>query len=896
MTYPLISEYVESILNAEDNFKELTHLRPVLNADGTPYMTGGNFAQIFKMQDADTGKLYAVKCFLREQERREENYQRICEELAHVDSPYMVKVHYYEKELYVHTTGSEETEFPVLLMDWVEGVSLDKYLRDNIDDVFELELLTWNFKQLAVWLLEQPFAHGDLKPDNIIVREDGSLVLVDYDGMYVPAMQGENARELGSPDFRHPNRTERDFDKHIDDFPIASILLSLKAIALKPKLLDEYGANDRLLFSEADYRDLSKSAIWHKLILLINSKAFVAFYNVFVMVYAKFVRSKLFIKQLEEIDHEIENVNIQSYLYNLFRLGTLDEYTLALTQIKNGRIDEEKQILFLISEEMVDTYQIPNGIRYISSRPLCNYSIESYHSIVAKEICLPDTVRIIDAHCFEDGDFENIRLSNNLVIIPTEAFINCGYLKSIQLPNSLLYIDCEAFTHCWSLEYINIPQHTRFNEKTERHYVKAIDESYLYEPTYRFTGCLYEPTYRFTGCAQLKQITVDKRNTRYCDEDGVLFSKDKTILLRYPPGKQTKTYTIPETVKTIENYAFAECSNLEHIHIPSSVTEIEPYAFYECVSLKEISIPPSVKKISSYMFGQCKSLQDIKLPNSIQSIGNGAFSHCTNLKNIVLPPSLKYLGSQTTYIYDSNPDGVFENCISLHSIIIPPPVKEIGRFCFNGCSQLQSVTLPNSLEYLDYYDVIFNHCDNLEEIVIHKPLSAFVVNVSQGDTDFDRLSELIPIEKIRVVDNPDFCIIEGAVFSKDKSILFSVPDNYVHYEIPMGVKEIFPLAFKDNIHIERVTIPDSVIKIGQKAFLGCESIHSIVLPCSLTEIGSDAFSWSGLQTITFPDSVSQIGKYAFDDCKSLHSIIIPKGSKEKFQELLRGYRDLLKEE
>ena len=279
MTYPLISEYVESILNAEDNFKELTHLRPVLNADGTPYMTGGNFAQIFKMQDADTGKLYAVKCFLREQERREESYQRICEELAQVDSPYMVKVHYYEKELYVHTTASDETEFPVLLMDWVEGVSLDKYLRDNIDDVFELELLTWNFKQLAVWLLEQPFAHGDLKPDNIIVREDGSLVLVDYDGMYVPAMQGEKARELGSPDFRHPNRTESDFDKHIDDFPIASILLSLKAIALKPELLDEYGAKDRLLFSEADYRDLSKSTIWHKLILLINSKAFVELYS-----------------------------------------------------------------------------------------------------------------------------------------------------------------------------------------------------------------------------------------------------------------------------------------------------------------------------------------------------------------------------------------------------------------------------------------------------------------------------------------------------------------------------------------------------------------------------------------------------------------------------------------
>ena len=205
------------------------------------------------MQDIETGKFYALKCFTKEQEGRAKAYHQIAEELKDVDSPYLVSLRYLEKELFVDTEQTDETEFPVLLMDWVEGKTLDKYLRENLDDKYALEMLAYRFSQLAQWLIPQPFAHGDLKPDNILVREDGTLVLVDYDGMYVPAMKGQKARELGSPDFRHPLRTENDFDEHIDDFPLVSILLSLKAISLEPELIEEHGAVDRLLFSERDY-------------------------------------------------------------------------------------------------------------------------------------------------------------------------------------------------------------------------------------------------------------------------------------------------------------------------------------------------------------------------------------------------------------------------------------------------------------------------------------------------------------------------------------------------------------------------------------------------------------------------------------------------------------------
>ena len=130
MNYPLISEYVEAIKSAKDNFKELTNLYPIPDGQGEPVMTSGNFAVIFMMQDIETGKFYALKCFTKEQERRTESYRLIAEELGKVKSPYIVSLRYLEKELFVDSTQTEETEFPVVLMDWVKGITLDKYLRE----------------------------------------------------------------------------------------------------------------------------------------------------------------------------------------------------------------------------------------------------------------------------------------------------------------------------------------------------------------------------------------------------------------------------------------------------------------------------------------------------------------------------------------------------------------------------------------------------------------------------------------------------------------------------------------------------------------------------------------------------------------------------------------------
>ncbi len=286
MNYPLISEYIEAIKSAEDNFEELSYLRPVLGDDGFPVMTSGNFAVVFKMKDEQSGKFYAVKCFTKEQDGRAEAYREITKELKDVSSPYLVSIRYLEKDLFVDTDQNTETEFPVLLMDWVEGKTLDKYLRENLDDKYALEMLTYRFSQLAQWLIPQPFAHGDLKPDNILVREDGTLVLVDYDGMYVPAMKGQKARELGSPDFRHPLRAEEDYNERMDDYSLISIILSLKAISIDPSLLFNPESNNGLLLSGNDIRDIENSKMIKLLNSLSSDKDYLKLLGVFYICYA----------------------------------------------------------------------------------------------------------------------------------------------------------------------------------------------------------------------------------------------------------------------------------------------------------------------------------------------------------------------------------------------------------------------------------------------------------------------------------------------------------------------------------------------------------------------------------------------------------------------------------
>ena len=541
MNYPLISEYVDAIRSAEDNFDKLSDLRPVLDGNGNPVMSSGNFAVVFKMKDVMTGRMYAVKCFTREQEGREEAYRQIVDELELVQSTYLAKVRYYDHELFVDTNSSDDSEFPVLLMDWVEGETLDRYVRRNINDTYALEMLAYNFSRFAMWLLSQPFAHGDLKPDNILVQADGSLTLVDYDGMYVPAMQGQKSRELGSPEFRHPLRTDADFNEHIDDFPAISILLSLRLIAADPSLLDNYGASDRLLFAESDYRDLSSCTLLK---------------NVFP-------------------SHDVD-INTLVSLFTIADMHkSLSHVSFRLLAVRKPQKPEKIEILSteVTEDDLANAVEDEFGAKYSKDgkRLLKGVNIKEYN--------IKEGTKVICNFAFmEYKNICKINISNSVTKIGACCFMNCYLLKDVKLPNTIREIGMGSFFKCLSLAHLDIPKS-----------VSKINGN-------PFILC------KCTIASSSPYFIVKDNNLYSSDMKKIISyrtSKSEIIIpdsittigmYAFAWNQSIKTIQVPPSVKVIKEGAFLRCDSLQDIYIPDTVSSIEDAAF-NIFGLKRIRLP-----------------------------------------------------------------------------------------------------------------------------------------------------------------------------------------------------------------------------------------------------------------------------------------------------------------
>ena len=461
MTYPLISEYVEAVRNAEDNFEKLRNLRPVTDGNGNPVMTGGNFAVVFKMRDEKNDKLYAVKCFLKDQPNRSENYRMIAEELEFVSSSFLTKFHYLDNELFVDSANADGEEFPVLLMDWVEGTNLDQYIRQHLHDSYQLHLLAYQFSRLALWLMPQPFAHGDLKPDNIMVREDGTLVLIDYDGMFVPAMKGQKAREMGSPDFRHPARTEETFNEHIDDFSLASILLSLRVIAEEPVLLDKYGAADRLLFSEKDYRAIHDCQLLKDIFPSVFPEVN-TLVGLFIIALTQSDLSNVSFRLLSlERPKEPEIEIISTYV-------TEEDKKDAWTDKYGVKYSKDGKKLIECTDDNLTNYTIRQGTRCIGYKAF-------YYCSSLQSVSIPKSVTSIgDSAFYYCPSLQSVTIPDSVTSIGDWAFNDCKSLQSVTIPDSVTSIGDWAFSDCESLRSIIISHKTYDRLKDGLKYYSSI--------------------------------------------------------------------------------------------------------------------------------------------------------------------------------------------------------------------------------------------------------------------------------------------------------------------------------------------------------------------------------------------------------------------------------------
>ena len=692
MQYPLISEYVDAIRLAEDNFDKLRNLRPVLDYNGNPIMSSGNFAVVFKMKDVNTGKLYAIKCFIKEQEGRKEAYQQIVDELEFVQSTYLAKVKYYDNELFVDTQNSDSNEFPVLLMDWVDGVTLDRYIRQNINDKYILEMLAYNFSRLVMWLLPQPFAHGDLKPDNIFVHDDGSLTLIDYDGMFVPAMQGQKSRELGSPDFRHPLRTKDDFNEQIDDFSAISILLSLRLIAFAPSFFVQYGASDRLLFSENDYRNLSSCNLLKSVFPSQDTEI-----NTLISLFT----IACIHKTLERVSFKLLMVNKPNKSKTIKKhLST----KVTDDDLQNATIDE------------FGAKYSPDGKRLLIGSDIKEYKIKDGTNVIC------------DNAFYECMSLQKIYIPSSVTAIGDYTFYGCISLDKIILPINLNKIGINSFVGIGTYAPMGCKILNKSSYFTVKDYVlynsdMSILISYLAEQS-EFTiphGVATISNYAFYECS-LKKISIPSSVISIGD---FAFSECKSL----------EEVSIPSSVTTIGIGAFSECTSMQEISIPPNITVINNLTFGWCSSLKKIIIPSSVTTIGDYAFYGCTSLKNIVLPMKLNTIGINSFVGCKISSNspdfIVIDDVLynanrsiiiSYLSEQTEFSIPLSVttigNSAFWGCSSLRKIYIPYSVTTINDSAFQGCSSLEEISIPSSVTSIG--DDPFRWCNSLKKIIIPK--------------------------------------------------------------------------------------------------------------------------------------------------------------------------------
>ena len=451
-----------------------------------------------------------------------------------------------------------------------------------------------------------------------------------------------------------------------------------------------------------------------------------------------------------------------------------------------------------------------------------------------KSVNIPSNVTSIGEYAFENCiSLANITIPSSVTSIGEGAFFNCYALTSLDIPSSVTSIGDLAFHRCTSLESITFPPS-----------VTSIGDN-------AFLGCTSLETVIFPESAALGTQPFPLNTAQ------ILYTKDASTgdvtVTDVEAGSET-SIEIPETidggtVKIIGANAFEDCDTFTSITLPQSLTSIEDIAFAYCTALQNINIPQNVTNIGVSAFLQCKSLTSITIPSGVTSIKTSAFVLCTSLRSIELPDHLVSIGNSA-----------FVGCSSLESIVIPAEVTSVRQFAFSGCTSLRSIELPDHLVSIG--NSAFIGCTSLESVVI--PMS--VTSVENGAFDS--------------------CISLKAVFAKEGLPLesASIPSGAVkiYYQVEdLGYVSILKARANAQTSIESIEIPRTiggldVRTIKEEAFRDCGNIKNIILPDSIREIQNSAFSYcTSLESINIPVGITSIGDYAFEDCTALKSVVIP---------------------
>ncbi|MGQ9866455.1 MAG: pentapeptide repeat-containing protein [Pseudanabaenaceae cyanobacterium] len=260
--WPLNIDFTEALQHPQICFADevLRRSQPRRGRNNRILMWSGNFATVYELVHREVN--WAVRCFTRPPAPdARERYLAIGAHLMKHHPTCTVNFQYLERGILVKGVW-----YPILKMEWVDGLELDRYLAQHRGDRPLLQNLYRRLQNMQQELRDIGFAHGDLQHGNILVLADGRIKLVDYDGSWVPTLSGKRALETGHPHYQSPYRTLQDFDASLDDFAFEVLLLTIQLLLVKPELWEEFHEDgNNLLFRQLDFAQPHQSPLWQKI-------------------------------------------------------------------------------------------------------------------------------------------------------------------------------------------------------------------------------------------------------------------------------------------------------------------------------------------------------------------------------------------------------------------------------------------------------------------------------------------------------------------------------------------------------------------------------------------------------------------------------------------------------
>ncbi len=428
-----------------------------------------------------------------------------------------------------------------------------------------------------------------------------------------------------------------------------------------------------------------------------------------------------------------------------------------------------------------------------------NYAFDGCATLGSIE--LPNSVTSLGSNSFRAcALLTTATLGNSLETINDQAFYGCVLLSGIVIPDSATSIGNRAFYQCRMLETVDFGDN-----------VATIGDSAFYDCTKLSSVTLPNAitaigTSAFYGCSSVTSYTIGASSPNYSSAEGVLFNKTQTQLINYPAGNTRTTYTIPDSVTSVGNYAFLKSDDLETLVIPNTVNSLGTNAFYDCElvnvtigngilnldafrfndKLETVVIGNGITAIPDNMFKNCTSLTDVTLGTSIVTIGSNAFYGASSLDSISIPSSVITVGDQA-----------FFDCTSLSSLIIGDHVTTLGTNVFEGCSSLVSVTIPSSVISID--EDAFYRCTSMTSI-----------NVDE--------------------ENEHYSSDNGILYNKTKTAIVKYPNGRT---------------------ATTFTMPNYVTSVNDHAFYGSTEIEHFYCSCmaSLPEDYSIRITWLSSKTV-----------------------------------------------